>query len=56
MKPDLAENVDLIESERRLLTSRLDQLNSSKLVFGDTAGSREAEIEEILIEERSVQE
>ena len=54
VKPDLAENVDLIESERRLLTSRLDQLNSSKLVFETRLDQRRAEIEEILIEERSV--
>ena len=46
---------DLITSERSLLISRLEQLQSAKLVLETRLDQRKAEIEEILIEQRSVQ-
>jgi len=46
--------VDIIESEKRLLTSRLDQLVSTQLVLETRLDQRKAEIEEIQIESQSI--
>lgn len=54
VKPEFKDHSDLIESERGLLTSRIDQLNSAKLVLETRLEQRQAEIDEIQIEKRSV--
>ena len=55
VESEFRDYTDLISSERSLLISRLEQLQSAKLVLETRLDQRKAEIEEILIEQRSVQ-
>ena len=55
VEAEFRDYTDLITSERSLLISRLEQLQSAKLVLETRLDQRKAEIEEILIEQRSIQ-
>ena len=55
VESEFRDYTDLISSERSLLISRLEQLQSAKLVLETRLDQRKAEIEETLIEQRSVQ-
>lgn len=55
VESEFRDYTDLITSERSLLISRLEQLQSAKLVLETRLDQRKAEIEEILIEQRSIQ-
>lgn len=55
VESEFRDYIDLITSERSLLISRLEQLQSAKLVLETRLDQRKAEIEEILIEQRSIQ-
>ena len=55
VESEFRDYTDLITSERSLLISRLEQLQSAKLVLETRLDQRNAEIEEILIEQRSIQ-
>jgi len=52
--PAFANHIEIIESEKGLLTSRLDQLKSTQLVLETRLDQRKAEIQEVQIESRSI--
>jgi adhesin transport system membrane fusion protein len=52
--PEFAKHVEIIDSEKSLLTSRLNQLKSTQLVLETRLDQRKAEIQEVQIESRSI--
>jgi len=52
--PEFAKHVEIIHSEKSLLTSRLNQLKSTQLVLETRLDQRKAEIQEVQIESRSI--